>query len=191
MLQDEAYPAWRKSRATWAVAFRPRRFGREPRRSGQRARVIVLAAVAGRALSASVQRADEIEGRGTPKRSIYNFFESLSASRGPGLMPQAASEPFRKARHVRRFLFAPAPHSCLGASPTWLSPSRLLALALRWSCQSSAVVQSGRASGERTHPCGCGHSCAGSTSRASEPRSPKPQAPVPAPHPDASRMRPS
>ena len=43
-------------------------------------------------------------------------------------------------RPARRFRFAPAPHSCLGASPTGLSPSRLLTSALRWSCQSSAVV---------------------------------------------------
>ena len=55
-------------------------------------------------------------------------------------------------RPARRFRFVPAPHSCLGASPTGLSPSRLLTLALRWSCQSSAVVQSGRASGEHATP---------------------------------------
>src|SRR4051795_3128197 len=35
-------------------------------------------------------------------------------------------------RPARRFRFDPAPHSCLGASPTGLSPSRLLTLALRW-----------------------------------------------------------
>ena len=87
-------------------------------------------------------------GRGTPKRSILVLCESLSASpQLSGFLPQPRPGP-KRTRHVRRFRFVPAPHSCLGASPTGLSPSRLLTSALRWSCQSSAVVQSGRASGE-------------------------------------------
>src|SRR4051794_38093824 len=91
------------------------------------------------------------EGRGTPKRSILSLSESLSASpQLSNLRPSAAS---RSQKNPARsaFLFAPAPHSFPGASPTGLSPSRLLTSTLRWSCQSSAVVQSGRASGERAH----------------------------------------
>src|SRR4051812_18240899 len=80
-------------------------------------------------------------------------------------------------RPARRFLSVPAPHSCLGASPTGLSPSRLLTLALRWSCQSSAVVQSGRASGEHARHRWRERSCAGPPSRAATLRWVAPQAP--------------
>src|SRR3954466_8966753 len=80
-------------------------------------------------------------------------------------------------RPARRFRFVPAPHSCLGASPTGLSPSRLLTSALRWSCQSSAVVQSGRASGEHARHRWRERSCAGPTSRAATLRWIAPQAP--------------
>ena len=91
-----------------------------------------------------------------------------SKSKGVGRQV-ASSQVYRmpaRWRPARRFRFAPAPHSCLGASPTGLSPSRLLTSALRWSCQNSAVVQSGRASGEHTHHRWREPSCAGSTSRA-------------------------
>src|SRR4051812_27424524 len=80
-------------------------------------------------------------------------------------------------RPARRFRFVPAPHSCLGASPTGLSPSRLLTSALRWSCQSSAVVRSERASGEHARHRWRERSCAGPTSRAATLRGAAPQAP--------------
>ena len=99
-------------------------------------------------------------------------------SRTPSDQLQRIGMPVAR-RPARRFRFVPAPHSCLGASLTGLSPSRLLTSALRWTCQSSAVVQSGRASGEQARQCRCDRSCAGSTSRASTRRWSEPQAPFP------------
>ena len=76
-------------------------------------------------------------------------------------------------RPTRRFLSGSAPHSCTGATPCGTR------LALRWTCQSSAVVQSGRgASGEHAHllKSRCIHSCADPASRAADLRWSAPQA---------------
>ena len=68
-------------------------------------------------------------------------------------------------RPTRRFLSGSAPHSSTGATPCGAR------LALRWTCQSSAVVQSGRASRERARHRWRERSCADPASRAANRRS--------------------